>query len=270
MSVGSELDLSDWTVVMVSYNSARDLADHWSGGVPAGLSWVVVDNASRDNSVELARSLGAQVIEMPTNLGFARSNNAALHVCSTEFVAFVNPDVHVRFSDLPGLGRTAVDFKTLVAPQLVNPDGTPQPNARGLPYLADKLAHRGVRLGSGDLTAYLPDTFTEKRLHWVAWAMGAAVCGRRADFETIGGWDERFFLYYEDHELGLQAWEAGLRVAVDSRIDWVHSWRRATKSRRLGPWRREIASAARFYRRRPGLAISLRRRVVLHGYPPAG
>jgi N-acetylglucosaminyl-diphospho-decaprenol L-rhamnosyltransferase len=89
--------------------------------------------------------------------------------------------------------------------------------------------------------------------------MGAALCARRETFERIGGWNEAFFLYYEDHDLGLRAWRAGIPVAVLAESRWEHAWARETMRASLRPWLRELASAAKFYVRYPELLIPARR-----------
>jgi len=117
----------------------------------------------------------------------------------------------------------------LVAPQLVSPNGSPQPNGRGFPYMTAKLGNRNMWPFSRLHASYR--IFAEPgEARWVSWFIGAAVAARRADFLEIGGWNEKFFLYYEDAELGLRAWRHGLPVAVLGDVQWVHYWGRATNS----------------------------------------
>jgi N-acetylglucosaminyl-diphospho-decaprenol L-rhamnosyltransferase len=247
----------NWTIITVSYNSSADLKKCWSEEVPKPYRWIVADNASTDDSAAVARSLGAEVIALDQNLGFARANNAALAQTQTPYVAFVNPDVSVKSQDLQRLADISRLHGAVVAPQLVNPDGTLQPNGRGLPFLLDKFAHRGLSLPGSNAEAYIPSTSTQPT--YVAWVMGAAVCGATEYFKQAGGWDERFFLYYEDHAMGLDAWRNDVPVIVDPNCKWVHGWRRETHGARVMPWVREIASAARFYRKHPLLLLPLRR-----------
>lgn len=252
-----------WTLVTVTYDSAPELRRWWAGLRLDGCRWIVVDNASSDDSVATARSLGADVIALDRNVGFSAANNVALAAATSEWVAFVNPDVAVDVTSLPRLAQLAARHTAIVAPQLVDPDGSVQANGRGLPFLADKLAHRGVRLPGADVTQYLPDT--SGRATYVAWVMGAAVCARRETFLRIGGWDERYFLYYEDHELGLTAWEHGIPVLVDGTVSWTHEWKRATTRWEWAPWKREIRGAMTFFRRHPEL-LGPRRRTTAQAW----
>ena len=159
----------------------------------------------------------------------------------------VNPDVVVDSpTSLHRLGLVSrANRDALVTPQLMNPDGTEQANARGLPYLVDKIANRGLRLPGARLHDYSRTGLSGPT--FVAWVMGAALAGPTDIFRRIGGWDEKFFIYYEDHDIGLRAWKTGHRVIVDPRIRWVHEWQRATSRPRIGPWKHEARSSRRFY-----------------------
>lgn len=253
---------SDWTLITVTYNNAQELRDWWDGVDRDGARWVVVDNNSSDGTADLAERLGADVLRLPRNVGFSRANNYALGQTVTKYVGFVNPDVSVDGASLQALGKIATDRDAIVCPQLGNPDGTTQANGRGVPFLWDKLAHRGIAFPGSSLADYLPDT--SRRNTFVAWAMGAAVCGETERIRSAGGWDEKYFLYYEDHAFGLDAWARGQEVIVVSDVVWTHAWKRETKGLRLRPWLREIASASRFYSTYPHLLLpptSKRRRL---------
>jgi GT2 family glycosyltransferase len=81
--------------------------------------------------------------------------------------------------------------------------------------------------------------------------MGAAILGSRGAVDRIGGWDPTFFLYYEDKDICLRSWRADAPVLLVPDARWVHEWARETTGFRWAPWRREIASMARFYSRYP-------------------
>lgn len=243
---------SDWTLVTVSYNSAETLRRCWSDVDLGGARWVVVDNDSADDSVEVARALGADVIVRTTNDGFSVANNAALATVTTPWAMFVNPDVVI--ADPAGLDRLASiagNQDALVAPRLLNPDLTDQRNGRGLPLPSYKLANRGVRIPGVDLEQYAQGGHAGPT--YIAWAIGAAIGGSTALFRELGGWDERYFIYYEDHDIGLRSWLAGHPVILDPTVAWVHEWQRATTRVRIDPWKHELRSARVFYREYPML-----------------
>lgn len=235
------------SLITVTYNNADTLRSSWSGvKLPPYVEWIVVDNASSDDSVATAESLGATVIRVGENRGFSAANNIGLARASGEFIGFVNPDVTVDLEGLPSLAEVARDRAALVAPQLLNPDQTEQPNGRGYPLLTAKVRNR-LR---GDDPRYLLRS-ENGQPRPVCWVMGAAVFGTRESIDRIGGWDPHFFLYYEDKDICLRAWGAGIAVYLVPEVRWVHGWARDTTSFRLAPWRREIASMAKFYARYP-------------------
>jgi N-acetylglucosaminyl-diphospho-decaprenol L-rhamnosyltransferase len=248
-----------WTVVTVTYNSAAALRHCWDDSAKP-YEWIVVDNCSADASAEVAEELGARVVRLPANVGFAKANNIGVRESTSEYVLFANPDLRMAPDGLAVLAAHLDVHGGLAAPQLLSPGDALQPNGRGFPYLTAKAGNRKVwplsRLHAGyRLTANPGESI------WVAWVMGAAVAARRTTFIRLGGWNERFFVYYEDHELGLRAWRHGEPVAVLGDVRWTHDWGRATNSLR---WSRahtlELRGARVFYSMFPELLL---------GVPPA-
>lgn len=243
-----------WAFVTVTYNSRAHLLRHWTqfASMHPDSEWIVVDNASSDGSADLAASLGAHVVRLSQNTGFAHANNRGLRRVASSHVMFVNPDVSIP-ADL-SLAPLERWKNALVAPRLMNVDGSVQDSARGLPYLSRKIRNRlGERIGPH--SDYVRrDLATPTR---IAWAMGAAVGGPTDLFRTIGGWNDDYFLYYEDHEIGLRAWETGAQVIYDPRVEFVHEWQRATTSFERAAWSFEVRSMRTFYRQYPSLLSTL-------------
>src|SRR5690606_37783710 len=125
------------------------------------------------------------------------------------------------------------------------PDGTPQPNGRGYPFLADKVLNR-LRPDNAD--NYLKYAGPDEHLE-VVWAIGAVVAARREVFERLGPWDETFFVYYEDSDLGLRAARRSVPTVICGNIKWVHGWARETTTLSFGAWKREVSSLIKFYSR---------------------
>lgn len=234
-----------WTLITVTYNNAQTLEKYWADDRPSSVEWIVVDNGSLDESVETARSLGATVIEMGHNVGFSAANNAGLAQAHGAFIGFINPDVRVEYSDLDALAARIDEHGGIVGPQLRNDDGSAQPNGRGMPLLFHKIRNR-ITSGSELNDSYLLYAKDDEE-RTVFWLIGAAVTGRAETFALIDGWNEHFFLYYEDKDLSIRAWRAGLPVTLCGQFRWTHGWARETKTFRLAPWRREIASLLKFY-----------------------
>jgi GT2 family glycosyltransferase len=246
MTTGSERAAS-WSLITVTYNSAETLRRNWTGSdLPEGSEWIVVDNGSTDDSAGVAESLGARVIRSSENRGFSAANNLGYSHAGGDFIGYINPDVRVDAAGLARLAEVAAASGGLVAPQLLNPDGSEQPNGRGYPLLTAKIRNR---LRGGDPHYLLRSEDGSPRA--VCWAMGAAILGSRGAVDRIGGWDPTFFLYYEDKDICLRSWRADAPVLLVPDARWVHEWARETTGFRWAPWRREIASMARFYSRYP-------------------
>jgi len=247
------------TLITVTYNSAATLAEFWQRPLPDGVEWIVVDNASTDDTADVADRLGAHVIRLGANKGFSYANNIGRQAARSEFVGFVNPDLRIDEAGLRELREIALSRGALVAPQLVNADGSLQPNGRGYPLLTAKIRNR---LRGGDPRYLLLAHGSEPRP--VCWFMGAAVFGAVEAFDRVKGWDPHFFLYYEDKDICLRAWAAGLEVLVSPRARFVHGWARETTRFSVAPWRRELASMAKFYRRYPEFLLGRRISARVH------
>ncbi len=180
------------SVIIVNYNTADLLPGCLDSIGRQGRSCeiIVVDNASRDRSVDLLheRYPGVTVIANRTNEGFSRANNQGLRVCRGEMVLFLNPDTIVQ----PDCFAAMLDFMAsrpevaLAGTALFDPDFSPHPSVE-YTYPGHRYARRELSGLPGD----------------IAWILGAALLGRRDCMELIGGFDERFFLYGEDVDLGL-------------------------------------------------------------------
>lgn len=249
-------DRSEWSVITVSYNSADELRRCWSARAKP-YEWIVVDNNSSDSSAEVGETLGARVIRMPENVGFSAANNVAVRESTNPYLLFANPDLEVDPAGLPRLCSHLDTYGGLVAPQMVSADGTLQPNGRGFPYVAAKMGNRNL-WPFARLQATYRLYAQPGQVVWVSWMIGAAVAARRDDFAEIGGWNDRFFVYYEDAELGLRTWRHGQPVAVLGDVRWVHHWSRATNTLR---WNRahnlEIRAARIFYGMFPEFVFGL-------------
>lgn len=241
-----------WSVVTVTYNSSTCLKTYWPQEPEArNYSWIVVDNSSSDDTVETASGLADNVILSGGNLGFSVANNIGLSAVQTPYVVFVNPDVSIGGQDWQALLAETLELtRGLVAPQLLSAPGLQQPNARGIPFLTSKVRNR-IRPGGPLGQRYARTNLSAPT--YCAWAMGAAIASRTEDIRHLGGWDESYFLYYEDHELGLRAWRQGRSVVVDPRIQWLHAWNRATAKFDRAAWRFELESMRTFYRAHPEL-----------------
>ncbi|MFC4908598.1 glycosyltransferase family 2 protein [Actinomadura gamaensis] len=227
-------------VVVVTYNSAavlRGCLDSIATGA-AGTrltSVVVVDNASRDDSVRIAEEAAARlplrVIETGRNGGYSAAINAgtaALDLDELDAVFVMNPDCRFLDGALAALaGALAADPRRGIAvPRLSHPDGTLQASLFRRPSVAHVWvdALLGGRL-SGSLTRLsekITDPDAYARAHEVAWATGAAQLLSVETIRRVGPWDESFLLYSEETEYALRAADAGLSTWYEPSAGVVH------------------------------------------------
>ena len=168
---------------------------------------IVVDNASRDGtrdalaSVLPASGLAAQVMPLDANTGFAHANNravAALDDC--DYVALLNPDAFPEPDWLAALAAAAVRHPGAgsFASRLMRDGGPAILDGAGDVYHVSGVAWRH---GHGLPLSEVPDALEVRE---VFSACAAAALYRRADWVAVGGFDERYFCYVEDVDLGFR------------------------------------------------------------------
>jgi hypothetical protein len=171
---------------------------------------IVVDNASSDGSADAAAAFAprARVLRNRDNVGFARGVNQGLAATSAATVLIMNPDCRLErgaFDTLRAeLERS--DRVALAGPRILNPDGSIQGSARGDPDILTGLFGRTTLL-----RRVLPHLGVAKRNVIAAdarggsievdWVSGACMLARRSALERVRGFDERYFLYWEDADL---------------------------------------------------------------------
>jgi N-acetylglucosaminyl-diphospho-decaprenol L-rhamnosyltransferase len=255
-------------VVLVTYESAEHLRDCVASlpeaAAPHEVELVVVDNASRDDSVGIARSLGAKVVENPRNLGYPEAVNGGVAETAAPWLLVANPDTLLAPGSVARLIETAEAEPRIgcIGPRLRNLDGSDYPTGRRFPSLLIGAVH-------ALLAPVWPDNPATRRYHLanidrtvpakVDWVSGACMLLRRSAFDEVGGFDPAYFMYFEDMDLCLRLARAGWKVVLEPRATVDHV---VGGSTRTAPYRKVInhhRSTLRFYRRRyahdPRLAL---------------
>jgi N-acetylglucosaminyl-diphospho-decaprenol L-rhamnosyltransferase len=199
-------------VVIVTHESAAHVGDTLravSAQLRHGDELVVVDNGSSDRTAEAARAAApeASVLEHRDNVGFAGGCNAGAAASSAPLLFFLNPDATPATGCLDELRRVEElrpDWGAWQA--LVTMNGGATINTAGNVVHFLGIGWAG---GCGDPVATAPSEPTE-----VGFASGAALVVRRADWERLEGFDERYFMYCEDMDLGLRLWLGGSAVGI--------------------------------------------------------
>lgn len=241
-------------VVVVAYRSAATL--------PATLAalplsrigaLVVVDNSSPDESGEVARRYGAHVVHQP-NLGFGAGNNRGVAELSTELVLFLNPDAVLAAPDLERLvHHLDTHPRCAVVGPRVTSGGVPTYASGDLPTLASELRPLLPSPLSrlGPRRRHPPG---RERTGPVGYVEGACFLVRRTALDRVGGFDEGYFLYWEEAELAQRLRRVGLEVhlCADSTVE--HAMGVSTASTEHGGSTHAAASQIRYLRRWHGEA----------------
>lgn len=252
------------TVIIVNYNGGHHLAtclqslrQHHSS---ATAEVIIVDNASSDGSVDhLPPGTVDRLIRNGQNVGFGRACNQAAQEARGEALFFVNPDV--IFTE-PLIGPLADYLRehgdvAAVGPRLVYPDGRLQPSRGSFPTVLRSAAL------VWEVKRLLPDD--EAMIRWgilspwfaqhrpveaeqvVDYLTGACLMVRRRAFDAVQGFDEGFFLYYEEIDLCRRLAERGGKTVFLGSLTARHVVAAAAGQapyRRLGDRRRSLVHYA--------------------------
>ena len=201
------------SVLIPAYNGAPWIAETLTrlaaaaDGVP--FEAIVVDNASSDETAAISRARpGVRVVQNGTNLGFSRAVNQAATVSRGEVLVAVNQDLHLQPGSLKKMQGFLAANGGLAGGALTFEDGVEQPSCGPFPTLAGTMWRLTLprRMRKYDL-ARSPAPEAQP----VDWITGAFIGFRREVFDEIGGFDEGYFMYYEDVDFCLRARRAGFQ-----------------------------------------------------------
>ena len=209
---------ADVGIVTVSYDSGESLrsflASVASTSTPAQI--VVVENhPSPRHTAALARDAGARYVARPDNPGYGAAVNSGVAALdpSVRWILVANPDVVLHpdaVSRLVARAEGAADIAA-VGPAIIT-DGHVYPSARPQPSLGLGIGHALFAdvWKSNPWTARYHAHASDPDLG-VGWLSGACLLLRRTAFEQIGGFDESYFMYFEDVDIGRRIIAEGMR-----------------------------------------------------------
>ena len=230
---------------------------------------VVVDNGSTDGSIELVREHFPSVtlIVNEVNRGYGAAANQAVRASSAPAVLLLNSDTELWPGTLAAIARHLGDHPgaAVVAPRLADPDGALQRSALAYPSVADMLVGES---GLHALIARVPllrerllRTWSHDAARPVPWARGAALALRRDAFDAVGGFDEAFFMYFEEVDLSRRLAARGWETHFTPAATVVHVRSVSTDKYAPAMRRQWLVSFRRYLRRHE----SRRRTAVLLG-----
>jgi N-acetylglucosaminyl-diphospho-decaprenol L-rhamnosyltransferase len=278
----------DFSVVVVSWNTRellrqclQSIADEpgaeivAAGAQPSGAARltaeiVVVDNASTDGSAAMVRDEfpPAQLIANHRNAGFAAANNQAIAQARGRVLLLLNPDAYLLPGALTGLARffEAYPEAAVAGPNVLNPDGSWQAAAFRFATLWDLFCEavflsvlwpRSPLVARKELGGFERDAVRE-----VDWVQGCALAVRREVWETVGPFDEGYWMYVEELDWCRRARSLGYSIFFTPDAQVVHYGKRSVARARASVLPLGFRSHFRYYRKFDGRAKELAVRLI--------
>ncbi len=201
------------------------------------LVWII-DNHSCDETVSIlkvfAQKNSVRIKENIINYGFGIAHNIAIRSTISDYHIICNPDIIINPDTIPLLVQYMDEHPDIgiLCPKLTNPDGSLQANNHRYPTVLDLALRRlapawlKTRLKKR-MDAYLMLDVGYGHMCDVPFVSGAFMFCRTAVLKQVGGFDERYFLYFEDVDLCRKVQAAGYRTVYFPDAQVVHQWERA-------------------------------------------
>ncbi|SDD53697.1 sugar transferase [Ruegeria marina] len=217
--------------------------------------FILIDNLAETDFIEKIGGLrdNMTVVANDAKAGFGANVNKAAAMAQGDVLLILNPDTAHKTGKI----ADAVEFlladqgRGLVSAVLQNPDGTDQRNFRGFP----SLAVTALRAAGANDWSRKPQFYRDAMLHdldtsvpvQVDWVFGSFMLIRRSTFEEIGGFDEGFFMYYEDVDLCYRLRKAGYSTWIYPQLVFCHDHRRDSSKSILNTYQKNhIKSLLRY------------------------
>lgn len=181
-----------------------------------------------------------KTIHNPAPLGFGENHNRAFHLAQGDFFCVVNPDIRIASDIFSALLDAAKDSRVgVVAPLVLDTTGKIEDSARFFPTPLKIICKASGRCKGSDYVVGNTSIFPD-------WVGGMFMLFRRDVYRRLGGFDENYFLYYEDVDLCARVWLLGLKVALIAQVSVVHDARRSSH-KKLPYLLHHVRSMMRFF-----------------------
>lgn len=235
----------DITISIVSHGQAslvkQLLRDIDGCGAGSWLKEVIITcNIPERQSFQLT-SAPVRIIENEAPKGFGENHNAAFQHCRSEYFCVVNPDIRLHQNPLPVL-RSCLQSQHagVVGPRVVNPGGWLEDSARPFPSPMSVLR----KLVGNRAASLYPENAVPENPDWIA---GMFMMFDARAFAQLGGFDEGYFLYYEDADICARLTHADWPIVYCKEAEVVHDARRDSH-RKLRYLKWHLNSMLRFFR----------------------
>jgi GT2 family glycosyltransferase len=221
---------------------------------------VVVDQESEAGPMDGVRRRHPRVTFVPTdrNVGFAAGVNLAARASAAPFLLLLNPDSVMDEPVIERLERYLLDHPRagIVGPRVLNEDGTVQASARRFPGVSTWFAGRSTwltrRFPGNWLSVWNLPAQQAHAAVAVDWLAGSCLMTRRSLFDALQGFDESFFLYWEDADFCRRAAARGWERIYVPTVSVCHAGGRSAASNPAPAIRAFHASAFRLFEKHAG------------------
>lgn len=228
------MNQKDLSIIIVSWQTRKYLRkcleSIFSNKGSVNIEVIVIDNASTDGTANIIKNEFPQVklVSNEQNLGFAKANNQGLKIALASYILFLNPDTEIRPQTLT---KSLEFFKThkdagAVGCQILNTDNSLQLSVRRFPTLWSqflilyKIHHLFPNLKT--FKNYLAKDFDYSRALEVEQIMGSFILTKKEIMEKIGGFDEKFYLWFEEVDLCKRLKNAGYKIYYTPQAQITH------------------------------------------------
>lgn len=166
-----------------------------------------------------------QVIENKFPKGFGENHNFAFSKISEKYFCPLNPDIRLLTNPFPGLIESLKKYDAeLVAPMVLNELGGIEDSARYFPTILSLIKKLFFKIQGHYNLAESRDMLSPE------WVAGMFMFFKSSAYKKLNGFDNKYFLYYEDVDICVRLWRAGMRLVIDPSICVVHDARRASRN----------------------------------------
>lgn len=233
--------------VVVTHNSESHIEKCIESLKREGLQTIVVDSASTDGTKDKLSHLKTETIILSENRGFGHAVNEGVKNVNTDYVLFINPDAYLESGALEGFTDFIQQHPNIgiIGLSLWDEEGKSEIASFGNEPTLQRLLTRH-RFNTGPLTEA-----------WrVDWVSGGAMLVKKSLFEELGGFDEGFFLYWEDVDICRRVRQVGYSVWVYPQAKAIHA-RGASQADMAEKTRIYDMSADRYYKKHYSTTIWL-------------
>src|ERR671934_871970 len=260
--------MADVSVVVVTYNALPWLERCLESVRP--YETIVVDHGSTDGTLELVRRRfpQARLIE-EGNTGLGAGSNTGMRLATGDYFLLLNSDAWAVGDAVDRLVAFAAEHPeaAVVGPKLLNPDGSLQRSVRGFPTLwrltTEYFFLRKLAPRSRALNAFYASRFAHDEVREAEFLMGSCLLVRRQAADTVGLFDEDFFMFSEETDWCYRFRQAGWKVLFYPGAEFVHVGGASTR-RNWGPmFREQVRGHVRFLAKHRGRREAERARRLL-------